>query len=47
VQSNAVLRMPINLRYDLRFRFEKTLAARLADEWRQIDRMSEAAVKPS
>jgi len=39
--------MPINLRYDLRFRFEKTLAARLAAAWRQVDRMSEASIKPS
>jgi hypothetical protein len=40
-------RMPINLRYDLRFRFDRTLAARLHAAWQLIDRMGEAAVKPS
>jgi hypothetical protein len=39
--------MPINLRYDLRFRFDRTLALRLEAAWRKIDRMGEAAVKPS
>jgi hypothetical protein len=39
--------MPINLRYDLRLRSERTLAARLDAAWQQIDRMGEAAVKPS
>jgi hypothetical protein len=39
--------MPINLRYDLRFRFERTLAHRLNAAWRQIDRTHELAVKPT
>lgn len=39
--------MAINLRYDLRFRFDRTLARRLDAAWRQIDRMSEVAVKPT
>jgi hypothetical protein len=38
--------MPINLRYDLRFRFDRTLALRMEAAWRQIDRLSEAAVRP-
>ena len=39
--------MPINLRYDLRFRFDRTLARRLEAAWRDIDRLSETAVKPT
>jgi hypothetical protein len=39
--------MQINLRYDLRLRFSRTLATRLDAAWRQIDRMNELAVKPS
>jgi hypothetical protein len=39
--------MPINLRYDLRFRFNRTLANRLESAWRQIDQMNELAVKPT
>lgn len=39
--------MPINLRYDLRFRFDRTLADRLEAAWLQIDRMNELAVKPT
>ena len=38
--------MPINLRYDLRFRFDRTLALRLEAAWRKIDQVGEAAVKP-
>jgi hypothetical protein len=38
--------MPVNLRYDLRFRFDRTLALRLEAAWRKIDRLGEAAVKP-
>jgi hypothetical protein len=38
--------MPINLRYDLRFRFDRTLARRLDAAWRKIDHVGEAAVKP-
>jgi len=41
------VRMPINLRYDLRLRFHRTLALRLDAAWRQIDRMNELAIKPS
>src|SRR5262245_49281630 len=39
--------MPINLRYDLRIRFERTLARRLEAAWRKIDLLGEAAVKPT
>ena len=39
--------MPINLRYDLPFRFDRTLAARLQAAWRRIDRLGEGAVKPT
>ena len=39
--------MPINLRYDLRFRFNRTLALRLEAAWRKIDQIGEAAAKPS
>jgi hypothetical protein len=39
--------MPINLRYDLRLRFDRTLALRLEAAWQTIDRMGEAAIKPS
>src|SRR5262245_36851907 len=38
-------RMPINLRYDLRFRFNKTLVDRLEAAWRQVGRLGEGAVK--
>jgi hypothetical protein len=38
--------MPINLRYDLRFRLDRTLARRLEASWRKIDRMGEGAIKP-
>jgi hypothetical protein len=38
--------MPINLRYDLRFRFDRTLARRLEAAWESIDRMGERPVKP-
>lgn len=41
------VRMPINLRYDLRFRFDRTLANRVRAAWRQIDRLHELAVKPT
>ena len=41
------VRMPINLRYDLRFRFDRTLANRVRAAWRQIDRLNELAVKPT
>jgi hypothetical protein len=34
--------MPINLRYDLRLRSDRTLADRLQTAWQQIDRLSEA-----
>jgi hypothetical protein len=39
--------MPINLRYDLLFRFDRTLAIQLRAAWRQFDRLNELAVKPS
>jgi hypothetical protein len=39
--------MPINLRYDLRFRFDRTLARRLEVAWRKIGRMGEMTVKPT
>src|SRR5262245_23690800 len=39
-------RMPINLRYDLRFRSDQALLDRLAAAWHQIDRMGEGAIKP-
>jgi hypothetical protein len=39
--------MPINLRYDLRLRFDRTLALRLEAAWRKIDQIGEAAVKPT
>ena len=39
--------MPINLRYDLRLRRDRTLARRLEAAWRDIDRLGEAAVKPT
>ena len=39
--------MPINLRYDLRFRFDRTLALRLEAALRKVDRMGESAVKPT
>lgn len=39
--------MPINLRYDLRIRFERTLVRRLEAAWRKVDRLGEAAVKPT
>ena len=39
--------MPINLRDDLRFRFERTLVRRLEAAWRKIGRMNELAVKPT
>jgi hypothetical protein len=38
--------MSINLRYDLRFRFDQTLVDRLEAAWRRIDRLGEGAVKP-
>jgi hypothetical protein len=38
--------MPINLRYDLRFRFDRTLAARLEAAWQKINQVGEASVKP-
>jgi hypothetical protein len=41
------MRMPINLRYDLRFRFDRTLANRLSAAWRQIERLDELAVQPA
>jgi hypothetical protein len=36
--------MAINLRYDLRIRFDQTLVDRLEAAWRLIDRFSEVAV---
>ena len=39
--------MPVNLRYDLRLRFNRTLAVRLDAAWGQIDRMNELALRPS
>jgi hypothetical protein len=38
--------MAINLRYDLRFQSDSTLARRLEVAWRQIDRVNDLAVKP-
>jgi len=38
--------MPINLRYDLRFRFDQTLVDRLEAAWRRVGRLGEGAVKP-
>jgi len=38
--------MPINLRYDLRFRSDQALVDRLAAAWHRIDRMGEGAIKP-
>ena len=38
--------MPINLRYDLRIRRDKTLATRLAAAWQLIDALRLATVKP-
>jgi hypothetical protein len=39
--------MPINLRYDLRFRFDRTLACRLKAAWQKIDQLGETSVKPA
>ena len=41
------VRMPVNLRYDLRLRLNRTLAVRLDAAWPQVDRMNELAIKPS
>jgi len=38
--------MSLNLRYDLRFRFDQTLVDRLEAAWRRVDRVGEGAVKP-
>jgi len=38
--------MPINLRYDLRFRLDQTLVDRLEAAWRRVDRLGDDAVKP-
>src|SRR5262245_56182770 len=45
-RNGSLARMPINLRYDLRFRFDQTLVDRLEAAWRRIDQLGEGAVKP-
>ena len=46
-QSPGTPDMPINLRIRSSFRSDRTVSARLEAAWRQIDRMSELAIRPT
>ena len=39
--------MPLNLRYDLQFRFDRTLARRLQAAWKRVDECRSGAVNPT